>query len=176
MDAVRLNLGCGRDHREGWVNVDIFGEKGVDVVQNLDSHPYPWPESSVDEIYSSHVIEHLREPADFLEDCHRVLKNGGIMTLKYPHREMPGSANIYHRWQLDEHAIDGLIRGLPNYAFYSKGIFEVVDMTVTRCHTRPMNWLRWHSERYLHMNTKTFDKIFCAGPKSEVYFTLRAVK
>ena len=46
---MRLNLGCGRDVREGYVNVDSLRLSGVDVVTDLFKMPWPWDDCSVDD-------------------------------------------------------------------------------------------------------------------------------
>ncbi|MGH9897203.1 MAG: hypothetical protein ACREA0_35450, partial [bacterium] len=59
---VRVNLGCGLDYREGWVNVDWnpTGALRVDRSFNLEDIPWPMADHSVDYILMSHVAEHLR--------------------------------------------------------------------------------------------------------------------
>jgi len=46
----------------------------------------PWPDASVEAIYSSHMIEHLdRDDADmFLREARRVLRPGGVIRLSTP--------------------------------------------------------------------------------------------
>ena len=56
---MRLNLGCGFNKRDGYVNVDIGDHCAPDVVHDLEKAPWPWDDSSIDEIYMSHVLEHL---------------------------------------------------------------------------------------------------------------------
>lgn len=34
----RLNLGCGRDIKKGWINLDILKLPGVDVVYDLTNY------------------------------------------------------------------------------------------------------------------------------------------
>ena len=58
----RLNVGCGRNTREDWVNVDAAALPGVDIVcdlENLRAHPIDLPDDSVEQVLLSHVIEHL---------------------------------------------------------------------------------------------------------------------
>ncbi|MFQ5878322.1 MAG: glycosyltransferase [Acidobacteriota bacterium] len=57
---VRLNLGCNRRPRPGYINVDLELFEGVDVVADLEK-PWPWADGSVDEIVCSDLPEHLRQ-------------------------------------------------------------------------------------------------------------------
>ena len=80
---MKLNLGCGRTRKDGWVNVDMTKVDGVtDVVCDLDgpdltSH---FAEDSVDESVGEHVIEHLSHPLEFMTALWRVTKPGGTVT------------------------------------------------------------------------------------------------
>lgn len=40
----KVNLGCGKDIRKGWVNVDKIDIDDVDIKHDLDSFPYPFEE------------------------------------------------------------------------------------------------------------------------------------
>ena len=55
----KLNVGCGSDIREDYLNVDARELPGVDVV--ADVRQLPFEPRSVDELYASHTIEHFRE-------------------------------------------------------------------------------------------------------------------
>lgn len=86
---MRLNLGCGFDRRDGWHNVDKMAEAVPDQVVDLEALPWPWPDSSVDEVLMRHVLEHLgREPEVYLglmRELWRVLKPGATATITVPH-------------------------------------------------------------------------------------------
>lgn len=81
----KINLGCGRDIKECWVNVDFIKNKGVDVIHNLNKFPYPFEDSSVDEIRASHIIEHLEDPNKFIREIWRIGKNGCKIFIDTPH-------------------------------------------------------------------------------------------
>lgn len=59
---LRLNLGCGHIPLDGYLNVDRRGLPGVDIVAEVDDLPFVAEE--VDEIFSSHLLEHF--PAEQL--------------------------------------------------------------------------------------------------------------
>jgi SAM-dependent methyltransferase len=84
----RLNLGCSgwiRPASDGWVNVDCRKLPGVDEVCDLNVIPWPWADGSVDEVYASHVLEHLDDPCAAILEIHRILKPGGTVHLIVPH-------------------------------------------------------------------------------------------
>jgi SAM-dependent methyltransferase len=83
---LRLNLGCGRDIRPGWVNIDCVPLPGVDHVVNFDGKPVlPFPDDSVTYSEGSHVIEHLRDPLPFMQELWRVTKPGGRAVFRCPY-------------------------------------------------------------------------------------------
>ena len=53
--ARRLHLGCGRDIRAGWVNVDRLPLPGVAVVLDLEA-PLPLRDGFCDAGASAHVL------------------------------------------------------------------------------------------------------------------------
>ena len=71
--ALKLHLGCGPVHKEGWINVDLFGEP--DLMLDL-REPLPLEDGSCQVIYSEHFFEHVDYPAGaqrILADCLRLL-------------------------------------------------------------------------------------------------------
>lgn len=88
---VRIDLGCGKNKREGFLGVDQFALPGVDVVFNMAAQAWPWADDSVDEAHCSHFIEHLTNFGDkwervhFFNELHRVLKSGAKCSMIFPH-------------------------------------------------------------------------------------------
>ena len=55
---MKLEIGGGDKPRgDGWKNVDCL--PGADVVHDLNVLPWPFADESIDELYSSHCLEHL---------------------------------------------------------------------------------------------------------------------
>jgi predicted SAM-dependent methyltransferase len=82
---MKLNMGCGPDKREGWINVDIRKEMG-DVQHDMAHMPYPFPNEFAEEILFNHSMEHLPFNAHgpIMSECHRILKGGGTLTICVP--------------------------------------------------------------------------------------------
>ena len=58
--------------------------KKVDIIAPGDN--IPLPDSSVDFVFSSHVIEHFYNPLSALREWYRVTKNGGNIVLLVPNK------------------------------------------------------------------------------------------
>lgn len=86
--GLKLNLGCGRNAIDGWVNVDAVDLPGVDVVADLDrcrDAPLPFADDSADEFLLAHVLEHLRDPLGLMQELHRIARPGAKATVRCPH-------------------------------------------------------------------------------------------
>jgi ubiquinone/menaquinone biosynthesis C-methylase UbiE len=85
--ALKLDIGCGPNPREGFDGVDCIKFPAVKHVVKLGSRPLPFADDTVDEVYSAHFLEHLtqEERCFFLNDLYRVMKPGATCTLVVPH-------------------------------------------------------------------------------------------
>jgi predicted SAM-dependent methyltransferase len=83
----RLNLACGPNRKEDWINIDLTD--GVDLKLDLRER-LPFSAESVEVIYSAHFFEHLNYPSEvlsFLRECYRVLIPGGSFSVGVPDAE-----------------------------------------------------------------------------------------
>jgi SAM-dependent methyltransferase len=85
-EPVRLDFGCGPNKQPGFIGVDSIAFEGVDIVADL-REPWQWADNSVDEVHSSHFVEHLTNPEriHFWNELGRVLKKGGVARIITPH-------------------------------------------------------------------------------------------
>jgi ubiquinone/menaquinone biosynthesis C-methylase UbiE len=85
MKKIKLNLGCGRNLKKGWINIDFVPSDGVDMVFDLNKYPWPFKENSVDEISMENVLEHLEDPNSTIREIWRVSKKGSTAKITVPH-------------------------------------------------------------------------------------------
>lgn len=85
--ALKIDLGCGKNKKEGFTGVDSRAFPGVDVVCDLGMHRWPWKDGTVEEAHCSHMVEHLewKERVHFFNELYRVLKKGSKATVIMPH-------------------------------------------------------------------------------------------
>ncbi len=98
---IKLELGSWkRVGMEDWTASDINGNGDL----QLDlTQPIPFPDAAVEKIYSSHLIEHFSYPSpmlDFLRECNRILKPGGIFSVAVP------NARIFLEAYMDDSDFD----------------------------------------------------------------------
>jgi len=85
-----LDLGCGTfpykaGENEEVTSVDFRPEVSPTVVHNLFHFPYPFRENSFDIIYASHIIEHMKENVEFMEEIYRIANPGAKVIMRVPH-------------------------------------------------------------------------------------------
>jgi SAM-dependent methyltransferase len=85
---MKLNVGCGRNSIEGWINLDCIAIPGVDVVADLNTcatTPLPFPDDHFDEFLLSHVIEHIPNILPLMQELYRVAKPGAKALVRVPY-------------------------------------------------------------------------------------------
>jgi ubiquinone/menaquinone biosynthesis C-methylase UbiE len=120
---MKLNLGCGSQYTDGWINVDYsLGARITKIpffrtlnrqlnlfdldwnekiyLHNL-TQKFPWSDLSANVIYSSHTLEHFskQDGRNFLAECHRVLCKNGIIRIVVP--DLQHQVNEYISGRID---------------------------------------------------------------------------
>lgn len=123
---IKVNLGCGPNPPSGWVNVDgsfnalltkykfirkvlffigMISKKSLNIAWNKSvvymnlNKRFKFKDSSIDIIYTSHLLEHIQKDRvdNFLNEIKRVLKPGGILRIVVPDFEVLVRDYIKHK-------------------------------------------------------------------------------
>lgn len=148
---VIVNLGCGTTRIPGSIGVDIVKiKKYVDRVHDLDKTPYPFVINSVDEIHMYHVLEHLHDPLEKMEEIFRILKPGGILYLRVPHFSSMGAfSDITHIRPFGYTSFDYLDPGDSHHFYSKKAAFLIVHKKIKYSGLYPNDGVY---ARYIHPN------------------------
>ena len=206
---MRLNIGCGnftfptypgdpmaREKEaylppsaftaEDWVNVDKLDSERVDQVVDIFKYPWPWKDNSIDEIFCSHVAEHIPHDAiitlpgldakldhsasldgwyAFFYEVWRVLKPAGLIHIVCPYAFHVGAmADPSHRRYLVP-ASFGYFQpdADASFDYQIPYRFESTLECGTQCRISDHEW---------------FDKLLAYGVNtlSEIFIIMRAVK
>jgi len=83
--AIRIDLGCGAAKREGFIGLDSVNIPGVDHVIDLTKDTFPFADDTVDEVFSSHFLEHIGYSEHLLREISRVCKDGARLEFWTPY-------------------------------------------------------------------------------------------
>ena len=87
---LKLNLGGGKQKKEGYINIDIVTLPSVDIVHDLNNG-IPFEDDTVDEVYSQHFLEHLPDTVKIMEEIYRVCKKDALVRIKVPYFKSIGA-------------------------------------------------------------------------------------
>jgi glycosyltransferase involved in cell wall biosynthesis/SAM-dependent methyltransferase len=125
---LKLNLGCGRDVRDGYINIDIYSDD--DRVIGMDVRQLKFRDNSVDFINASHILELIshREIDGVLREWARVLKPDGEILIKCPNLKLQLTAYNRGDWDIDVLAYM-LFGGQTNQADYICSAFDFESLS-----------------------------------------------
>jgi len=135
-----LDVGCGLNSHENFVNMDYHWTPNVDVCWDITTKKYPFPNNRFEGIFTEHCLEHIS-----FEDCKknlfeffRVLKSGGVLRIVVPDGEL--YLDIYERRKKGEkvampyedgyispmHRINGVFRNHGHLFIYDFDTFRIL--------------------------------------------------
>lgn len=182
----KLNLGCGNKILENYINIDVV-DYGGNIIHDLNKIPYPFEDNTFDEILASHILEHLNNFNQVINELYRIAKPGGIIKVfapfflntKYfgdPDHKIPFSIRtfdnyeylenkklkFYEKWKLNHQT---------NYKTQAK--FEILEKKFNVSNFIPLRWLN----PIVNLEPVIYERLF-AGILSpeEVIFILKVVK
>lgn len=130
MSLKKLNLGCGTDFKDGWVNLDSAAISGVDVVHNVETLPLPFEDNSFEEILAQDILEHI-EYVPVLRDLHRILAPGGKIHIRVPHFTSKNNfIDPTHKRQFSVSTWDFFVKGTRKFeqrAYYFDFAFDFIE-------------------------------------------------
>jgi SAM-dependent methyltransferase len=106
-----LDLGCGdRPQYPQNIGVDVRATTAVQVIADLRTG-LPFAPASVDRVFAVHVLEHLVDFLPLIDECHRILRPGGVLHVMSPWwRHVNAVADPTHVRLLDVQTIKGICR------------------------------------------------------------------
>lgn len=82
---IRIDVGCGGVKREGFIGLDSVPWPEVDHVLDLTKDRFPFDDATVDHVFSSHFLEHVKEPYHIFKEIGRVCKDGAKIEFWIPY-------------------------------------------------------------------------------------------
>jgi len=127
-----LDVGCGWNKTPGAIGIDANPKTHADVIHDLGSIPYPFPDNEFDEIVCRHVAEHVPNVMSFIAELHRVAKPGGRITITTPHYSNPDWAtDPTHRNHFNSYSFNCFIEDRALFPFYTEARLKPVRTYVS---------------------------------------------
>jgi predicted SAM-dependent methyltransferase len=89
---VKLNIGCGTDKQDGFVNIDVSEIVQPDLVLDCTTYPWPYEDGGVSQIRAVDFFEHVFNPIPCFNECWRVLAPEGTLYIEVP---LAGTVDYY---------------------------------------------------------------------------------
>ena len=87
---ITLDIGCGANKKISTnIGIDMLDLPGVDIVGDVLNITNELKENTVDEIYTSHFLEHIENLEEYLNEFSRILKKDGLLKIVVPHYSNP---------------------------------------------------------------------------------------
>jgi SAM-dependent methyltransferase len=141
----------------------------------------PFPDSTFDVVYHSHVVEHIdREQAPvFLAECRRVLKPGGTIRIVFPDleqlatayldvvRRLPGGATREEHAAAVDEIFDQIVRRVPKARAERPPLVRVIETILIGGTARSGEMHRWMYDRFSLgwlLGDAGFSDVACCAP------------
>ena len=169
----RLNLGSGNDIKKGYINLDVVKLKGVDFVHNLNKFPYPFKNNEFDEVYTSHVLEHLDDLNRVMRELKRICKKGARIIIRVPHF----SCGVSYRDPTHKRLFSYFtFNYFTDECFYDLPKFKILNrrLNFTRLAFTSLNKI---FNPIININPEIYERFFCwILPCAECLFELEVIK
>lgn len=185
-----LDLGCGQHKTPGAIGIDLIPGSQADIIYNLEIYPWPLADNSFERVVCKHIVEHVTDLVRFMEEVHRVSRNGAVVEIVTPHftnrYSFADPTHVRHMaWLSLDYFTGGYApsdltlceRALelrhPIPSFYSPSRFRLRSRLLD--FGRPFRWLgvQWLANRFPDFYELYLAFIF---PARDIYVVLQVVK
>lgn len=129
--GLSVELGCGQNKRPGFVGIDNQPFPGVDIALDVNVEKLPFPDDSVDYLYSSHAFEHFHNYPFILQEVFRICRPMATVEIWTPY----GKSN------------DGLLFG--HHTFFTETHFKHVCYEYDRFYLQASpGYFEWRESHY----------------------------
>jgi len=171
---MKLNLGCGKNKRKGYINCDISPKVNPDKIVDLEKK-LPFKDNSIDEIIANHILEHINNFIPLIHELHRICKKNALIKIRVPFYLSVGAfMDPTHVRFFTPFTMNYFCNSHYNYETAKKPLFKLKKVKLRYTFTKKINKL---INPIINLNHNVYCKFF-AGifPCSEIYFELEVLK
>ena len=141
---MKLDIACGHHKDLGWTGIDIQNVPGVDIVHDLNIHPWPVESDSVEQAKAWHIVEHIQPAAvtekgtrkpfiEFMDELWRVLKPGARVDIETPYGSSEGFLHDpTHCNPVDEITFEHFDPAYTRYRTYQPKPWKIIELNWTK--------------------------------------------
>lgn len=124
--GVKIELGCGKNKKEGYVGIDCFADPVVDITMDLDGNVLPFADEHVSAIRAIHILEHIWNVEKIWSEMFRVIKDGGLIYAVVPHPQGgwyfqdPTHKSFYNEKTFTKYFDPAFMESYTNYPYMAK--------------------------------------------------------
>lgn len=155
---AKLNLGCGEDYREGWINLDFNKKIKADIYADIEKK-LPFKDNTFDYVYAEHVMEHVRNLIQLMEELKRICKSGAIIEIRVPHASsMPAYQDPTHVRFFTYRTFD-YFSDDKSLGFYDLPKFEIVSKKLNYL-VKEFSFLNYLFNPLLNIAPRYYERLF----------------
>ena len=156
--TLKLDIGCGRNKRPGFVGLDCVAGEGVDIVHDLTVFPWPVESNTVEAMVMFDVLEHLPDTVGTFNELHRIALPGCRVEITYPYWRSfgcysdPTHVRFFNEYMIEYFlSSDSSTRNERKFSYYTDKHWKLISR---RLITYP--FLKWMPDRFLSFVSRHF--------------------
>jgi hypothetical protein len=129
----------------------------------MNVYPYPFAESTCDEVLLINILEHLADTTKVMEEIWRICRGGATIRIQVPYYNSPGAfQDPTHKSFFTESTFDYFTESettpLSDYNYYSSARFKIVSVVpdqknILRILPKRIQWFLAHHLATVHALT-----------------------
>ena len=169
----KLNLGCGLNYKKGYINTDIDKKVKADIYFDFSKFPYPFKSNTFEEVYASHILEHLKNVVEVMEELYRICKKDAVVKIKVPYFTTPGALTNFHHITYFDSGTMNIFEPKSNYHYYTKANYKILKKKIVFGKLHKYLGLEYVFNKFQNIYEAFFCFIF---PAREMQYKLRVLK
>jgi hypothetical protein len=174
VEKNKLNIGCGLDIKEDYLNADIIQVDGVGLIIDINKFPYKIYDNEYDEILCKNILEYAFDLPKVMEELYRIAKDRCIIKINVPAFPSPYSIqNPMIKSFFSYNTFDYYIKddGLDNS--YLKPTFKILEKRFIFSDNKYLYWI----SQIVNIFPRFYSRfLFMIFPSNRIEFLLEVKK
>lgn len=130
--STKINLGAGNKAKSGFINIDKLALPGIDLVLDLELEKFPFPDESIDYVFSEHFLEHINNFSFIINEIYRILKKNGKFEFIVPAWSSSGAFQDPTHVRFFHPAIINYVTDKSTVNYFPNIHFKAISVAKTR--------------------------------------------